>query len=94
MIFSHAVRQALVEPGMAKISVRFAMPAMARDCSVEVPISSKEHAENFAKPSTSRSNSGSSLRRLIAVGKPGSAGDQHHLHIIAGYPRRDPARMA
>jgi hypothetical protein len=49
MILSHAVRQALVEPGMAKISVRLATPATARDCSVEVPISSGEHAEHFAK---------------------------------------------
>jgi hypothetical protein len=28
------------------------------------------------------------FRRLVAVGKTGAAGNQHHLHLIAGNPRR------
>ncbi|AAN79337.1 hypothetical protein i14_0830 [Escherichia coli str. 'clone D i14'] len=61
MIFSHAVRHALVEPGMAKISVLLATPATARDCNVEVPISSNDNIRNTSpKPSISRSNNGSS----------------------------------
>ncbi|VGP63300.1 hypothetical protein SB00610_03059 [Klebsiella quasipneumoniae subsp. similipneumoniae] len=61
MMLSHAVRQAFVEPGIAKISVWLATPATARDCSVEVPISSNDSMRNTSpKPSTSRSNSGSS----------------------------------
>ena len=41
MIFSHAVRQAEVEPGRQNRKVWLASPAKARDCSDEVPISSK-----------------------------------------------------
>src|SRR3546814_18099552 len=41
MIFSHAVRQADVAPGRQNTNVPLASPANARDCSDEVPISSK-----------------------------------------------------
>jgi hypothetical protein len=60
-IFSHAVRQADVEPGRANRNVPFASPAKARDCSVDVPISSKLSARNSSpKPGISLSSSGSS----------------------------------
>ena len=61
MIFSQAVRQAEVEPGRANTNVPLASPAKARDCSVEVPISSKLIARNSSpKPGISLSSSGSS----------------------------------
>ncbi len=60
-IFSHAVRQAEVEPGRANRKVPLARPANARDCSDEVPISSNEIARNSSpKPGICLSSSGSS----------------------------------
>src|SRR3546814_7088347 len=45
MIFSHAVRQADVEPGRQNTSVPLASPANARDCSDEVPRSEEHTSE-------------------------------------------------
>ena len=61
MIFSHAVRQAEVEPGSANRKVAFARPANARDCSEDVPISSTLTARNSSpKPGISLSSRGNS----------------------------------
>ena len=58
--FSQPVRQAEVEPGRQNRKVPLARPAKARDCSVEVPISSKLSARNISpKPGISLSSSGS-----------------------------------
>ena len=52
MMPTHAVRQAPVEPGMQKITVRLARPPKARDCSAELPISATESARKVSpKPS-------------------------------------------
>ena len=60
MIFSQAVRQADVEPGRQKMKVWLASPAKARDCRLEVPISSMLIARNISpKPGISLSSSGS-----------------------------------
>ena len=40
MMVSQAVRQAEVDPGRQKMKVWLASPAKARDCRLEVPISS------------------------------------------------------
>src|SRR3546814_14845565 len=64
MIFSHAVRQADVEPGRQNTNVPLASPANARDCSDEVPISSKLIARNSSpKPGISLYGSGPKLGR-------------------------------
>lgn len=89
MMLSHAVRQALVEPGMAKISVRLATPATAGLQRRSADLFEGQHAEHFAKAfDLTIKQRQQRFRRLIAVGKTGAAGDQHHLHVIAGYPRR------
>ena len=56
-----AVRRADVEPGSANTKVPLASPANARDCSDDVPISSKDSARNSSpKPGMVLSSSGSS----------------------------------
>ncbi len=90
MMLSHAVRQALVEPGMAKISVRLATPATAGTTAASRCRSLRTTACGTLRQSLrpSRSNSSGASRRLVTLGEPGPAGDQHHLHVIAGDPRR------
>lgn len=57
MTFSQAVRQAPVEPGRQKMSVRLAIPATARDWMVDMPISCKDTARNTSpKPGMVLSN--------------------------------------
>src|SRR5512142_423345 len=57
--FSHAVRQADVEPGRQNTNLSLARPANARDCSVDAPISSKLSTRNISpKPGISLSSSG------------------------------------
>src|SRR3546814_18412377 len=65
MIFSHAVRQADVEPGRQNTNVPLASPANARDCSDEVAISSKLIARNSSpKPGISLYSRGTSASGL------------------------------
>ena len=57
MMLIQAVLQALVEPGIQKMTVLLAIPANARDCKVLVPISIIEKClNNSPKPSTCLSN--------------------------------------
>src|SRR5439155_8705396 len=57
--FSHAVRQAEVEPGRQNTNLSLARPANARDCKVEVPISSYDSARNISpNPGIPLSSSG------------------------------------
>ena len=49
-----------------------------------------EHAEHLAEAfHLAVEQREQRFRRLIACGKAGAAGDQHHLHLIAGDPLRD-----
>ncbi|MCY1247124.1 hypothetical protein D9M72_604220 [compost metagenome] len=59
MIFSQAVLQALVEPGMQKTRVLLAAPAKASDCRVDEPISSQDRWRNSSpKPEITLSSKG------------------------------------
>ncbi|VEB06771.1 Uncharacterised protein [Klebsiella pneumoniae] len=74
-MLSHAVRQALVEPGMAKISVRFGDaghgPGLQRR---GADLFERQHAEHFAKAfDLTIKQRQQRFRRLIAVGKTGAA---------------------
>src|SRR5262245_63537845 len=59
MSFSQAVLQAPLEPGRQKTKVPLAEPARARDCRVEVPISSYDKKRNISpKPGITLSSRG------------------------------------
>ena len=90
MILSHAVRHADVEPGSANTNVPLARPANARDCSDEVPISSKEIARNSSpNPGMVLSSSGSNASGVESRPvNPVPPVDEDAVDVVVGDPLR------
>ena len=89
MIFSHAVRHALVEPGMAKISVLLATPlpheiATWKCQSLQTTTYGTLHQNLHLTVEQRQQCFGS----LITFRQASTTRNQYHLYIVAGDPRR------
>ena len=91
-ISSQPVRQALVEPGSAKISVPLAKPPNARDWMVELPIWASETCRKQLAESVDGlvEQGPQGFRRAVAVREARAARGEDRVDARIGYPRRYP----